>query len=583
MLEHCYFVGDKTPNLLNVVVEVPKTNAMSEKLEIDLSNGKVIHAEKVSPPLPIHWHYGAIPETIGDEGEALDVLVFQGNSPSNVGDEIEVRPIGVFKTFDGWETRDDKIIAVPNLGKYDHIRETHNLPQILAESGNRISFTEAVTSFFERYRGRGNLKSDGWGNSAEAFRIINLGLHKYRCAPLATSETNKHVFPLYQHIFIPPPPKHYGETFFVEDVELIKALFEKQVYDSEYGHVVSGFDLKRALRASGNQISRSRLRAHNRKKLIQERLRMANLLTKLGSKVYTASNDESWLRKASEHNVTTAFVDHESYEVENVAGISSQDLKTVQYRRADGTHIAIVEQGVDRDILKDRLERIGLCSSADTCRVFNVPDRLIPWQVPTRGGKIYTQLTNWIDYGFNIWPDKHNRPHLVIGEAVQKIAKLQGREHEFESFIECCRPDFEGIHILRLADGLPYGAPTNSIDTGLAIICNSSLAEESRREMEQILNRPIDNNMHMEEDVPGLRCAVFPIDKSVYSILQEGDLLYHAGIDRNSIDPLDPMDLLFDVHGLEHNTLAKRVKERRRALRETFHGFNTVTKPRRRV
>ncbi|WP_300474659.1 hypothetical protein [Breoghania sp.] len=44
----------------------------------------------------------------------------------------------------------------------------------------------------------------------------------------------------------------------------------------------------------------------------------------------------------------TTHVDHEDYEMENVAGISAMDLRTIQYRRADEAHVAVVEHGVDR-------------------------------------------------------------------------------------------------------------------------------------------------------------------------------------------------------------------------------------------
>ncbi|MDJ0933604.1 hypothetical protein [Breoghania sp.] len=51
----------------------------------------------------------------------------------------------------------------------------------------------------------------------------------------------------------------------------------------------------------------------------------------------------------------------------------------------------------------------------------------------------------------------------------------------------------------------------------------------------------------MDECAPDLRCAVFPLDKSAYSLLLEGDPLHHASVDRACIDPLDPMDSFFDV------------------------------------
>ncbi|WP_170122026.1 inorganic diphosphatase [Breoghania corrubedonensis] len=563
-----------------MVIEIPKTRAMSRKLEVDLADGTLLNAGEIDPPVPIHWHYGAIPQTFSDEGEALDVLLVLDDSDRAPAEQVRVRPIGVFIAIDGWETNDDKVIAVPDTREHAHIREIGDLPPIETGDGQAMPLAAAVNAFLARYRPGDEIVFDGWGNSRDACRIIRLGMNKYRCAPLARNRSDAHTFPLYQHIFIPPPPRYYGPTHYLEDLAPVNALFRREPCHPGYGHIVSGAELKRVLRDAGLVIGRSRLRGHDRERLVAERLRMADLLIRYGAKVFTASNDGDWLKQARAHGVVTAHVDHEDYEVENVAGISAMDLRTIQYQRADGTHVAIVEHGVDRSALKDRLVRIGVAKADEACRVFNVPDRLIPWEVPGRVTSL-TQLTNWVDYGFNIWPDRHNRPHLVIGEAVAEIARACGRSGELDSFMETCTAEFEGVHMLKLAPGQPYGAPTNSIDVGTAIISNSSLAWESRDAMEAILQRPVDNSIVVEEDVPGLRCAVFPIDKSAYSILLEGDPLHHASVDRTCIDPLDPMDSFFDVHGSEHENLAARVRARREAMGEGVFAQNAVTVRRR--
>jgi inorganic pyrophosphatase len=582
MMEHRYSIGDSAPDIVNVVIEIPQTTGMSGKVEVDLFDGRIVEVGDIHPPVPTYWHYGAIPQTLGDEGEALDVVVLMGDPSVRAGDEVRVRPIGVLRTIDGWETKDDKIIAVPDGEECRNINEIEDLPLLETVDGGKMPFRRVMEAFLAQYRAEDGVIHDGWGNSRTARQIVMLGMDKYRHAPLARDRRCAHVFPIYQHIFIPPPPKHYGRTHYLEDVEQVRRLYEKEKYDKDYGYIISGAELKKVLRDAGYNIGRSRLRGHNREKLIAERLWMADLLTGYGVKVFTASNDAEWLRRVREHGVIAARVDHEDYEVENVAGISALDLWTIQYQRADGTHVAIVEPGVDKGALKDRLARMGLGGMHEDCLVFNVPDRLIPWEVPARGGKRITQLSNWVDYGFNIWPDKQNRPHLVIGEAVRRIADAQGRRQELADFIRGCEREFEGVHFLKLAEGVIYGAPTNSIDVGTAIISNGSLSEESRREMEAVLQRPVDNSIHLEENVPGLRCALFPIDKSAYSLLLEGDPLHHASVDRSCIDPLDPMDAFFDLRGPEHMILAARVKERREALGEASCIQNAVTVKRRR-
>ncbi|MES0864936.1 hypothetical protein ABLN87_21540 [Ruegeria sp. SCPT10] len=166
------------------------------------------------------------------------------------------------------------------------------------------------------------------------------------------------------------------------------------------------------------------------------------------AKVFTASDDRVWLKQASNSGIVASFVDHENHEVENVAGLSAQDLKTIQFQRADGTKVVIAEARVDEHAILDRLLKIGIDIENERCLVLNAPDRMIPWEVPAHGPIRMTQLTNWIDYGFNIWPNRGNLPQLVIGEALEHIAAFQGRPAALDDFIAQSKEVFEGVHIL---------------------------------------------------------------------------------------------------------------------------------------
>lgn len=580
MIEHCYSVGRKAPDILNIVVEIPATDVMAQKQEIDLSDGAVIDAGEINPPIPIYWHYGCIPQTLDDEGEALDIIVMQDGADVQMGSKLEVRPIGVTRVMDGWETRDDKIIAVRTTEQHAFIHEIDDLPPVMTIDGKHAPFKDVVNNFYLRYRVHDKMTHLGWGNSRDARELIENTLKKYRCVPLSKASNSAHIFPLYQHIFIPPPPRNYRNTIFVAEVEQVKNLYKNEEYHPDYGYIISGAALKLALRQAGCKIGRSRLRGHNRATLIAERLQIADCLVRYGAKVFTTSNDQDWLDKAKTVGIVTTKNNHEDYDIENVAGISALDLWTVHYQQADGTHVAIVEHGVDTVVLKDRLVKIGIANTSDSCRILNVPDRLIPCEVPVKDDKRITQVTNWIDYGFNIWPDRQNRPHLVISDAVRKIAVAQEREHEFDAFLKQSNLEFEGVHILELAEGQPYGSPTNSIDIGMAIISNSSLTDKCRLEMQEILQRPIDNSLCLTEDVPGLRCAVFPIDQSTYTLLQEGDPLHHASIDRSLVDPLDPLDAFFNILSHEHRKLSAQLQQKREKMGEIFCR-NAVTLKRR--
>jgi inorganic pyrophosphatase len=570
MYSHIFDIGNDAPRLVNTVIDIPKSPSVTKKLEVDLADGEIVNCGQINPPLETFWHYGSIPETLGDEGEAIDILVVDPGSMSvSIGQEITARPIGVLRILDGWETRDDKIIAVPASREYDHLEQLTDLTEIPDSDGKLVPLRTRLEEFFQLYRQTSPLTIIGWGDVQAAQTSIAAGQRKYSSSPLAKSRETAHIYASYLHVFLPPPPKHCGPTRYVEDIEPVRKLFASQRPHPDYGFIVSGIELKKTISSAGYNMSRSRLIGHNRERLIEERLRMADVLKRHGAKVFTASNDTKWLERAGARGVVADFVDQENYEVENVAGISAQDLKTIQFQRADGTRVVITEAGVDEQAIRDRLKKIDVGQENEPIAVLNMPDRMIPWEVPSRGPTRMTQLTNWIDYGVNIWPDRDNQPHLVINEALEKIALFQGRAQELYAFMEHCKQIFAGVHLLRLTDGLPYGSPTNSIDVGAAIICNTSLSDASKTEMENILDRPIDNSLHIEEDAPGLRCAIVPIDKVIYSVLLEGDPLHHAAVDRRDIDPLDPMDAFFDVHGPEHQSLAARVQERRTELGDT--------------
>ncbi|MDJ0933607.1 inorganic diphosphatase [Breoghania sp.] len=187
MMEHVFSIGDRAPDLVNAIIEIPQTSAMSRKLEIDLATGRLTNAGDVDPPVPTYWHYGCLPQTLGDEGEALDVMLVVDSRVREPGEEVAVRPIGVFIAIDGWESNDDKIIAVPETPAHAHIREIGDLAPIRTLEGEDLPLAAAMNAFLARYWPGDAIIFDGWGNSCDALRIIRIGMNRYRCAPLAGS------------------------------------------------------------------------------------------------------------------------------------------------------------------------------------------------------------------------------------------------------------------------------------------------------------------------------------------------------------------------------------------------------------
>lgn len=108
-LWHDLELGEKSPEKFNVIIEIPKGS--KNKYEIDKKTGliKLDRAMKSSQDYP--FDYGFAPQTLWEDGDALDVIVLS-TYPLSTGILVEVRPVAVMHMIDGGEG-DDKIIAVP--------------------------------------------------------------------------------------------------------------------------------------------------------------------------------------------------------------------------------------------------------------------------------------------------------------------------------------------------------------------------------------------------------------------------------------------------------------------------------------
>ena len=97
-----------TKEEMNVVIEIPKGS--HNKYEIDKKTGiikldRVMHSAQDYP-----FDYGFIPQTLWDDGDALDVVLLTTH-PLAIGILVPARPIGIMHMVDGGDA-DEKIIAV---------------------------------------------------------------------------------------------------------------------------------------------------------------------------------------------------------------------------------------------------------------------------------------------------------------------------------------------------------------------------------------------------------------------------------------------------------------------------------------
>ncbi|TSC69250.1 MAG: inorganic pyrophosphatase [Parcubacteria group bacterium Gr01-1014_56] len=138
-LWHDISLGENVPEEINVIIEIPKGS--SNKYEIDKETGliKLDRANYSAAPYP--FDYGFAPQTLWEDGDALDVVVLS-TFPLMPGILVNARPVAVMEMIDTTES-DYKVIAVPvddkrwsdvqdladinkhNLKEYQHFFETY--------------------------------------------------------------------------------------------------------------------------------------------------------------------------------------------------------------------------------------------------------------------------------------------------------------------------------------------------------------------------------------------------------------------------------------------------------------------------
>ena len=141
--------GDKAPEEVNVFVEIPQNSPI--KYEVDKESGAIIVDRFMHTAFSYPFNYGFIPNTLADDGDAVDVLVISTH-PVQAGAVIAVRPIGLLEMEDE-AGLDNKIIAVPTE-KVDpfqsNIKDIKDLPE---------ATKDMIRHFFERYK---DLEKNKW-------------------------------------------------------------------------------------------------------------------------------------------------------------------------------------------------------------------------------------------------------------------------------------------------------------------------------------------------------------------------------------------------------------------------------------
>lgn len=115
-----------TKEAINTIVEIPKGS--HNKYELDKETGiiKLDRANYGAAAYPVE--YGFVPQTLAEDGDALDVLLFT-TYPLHPGVLVETRPVGLMEMTDDGEV-DNKIIGVPAEDRrWDDVKDVTDLNQ----------------------------------------------------------------------------------------------------------------------------------------------------------------------------------------------------------------------------------------------------------------------------------------------------------------------------------------------------------------------------------------------------------------------------------------------------------------------
>jgi len=163
--------GENTPNEINVIIEVPKGSY--NKYEIDKETGLIAldRANYTSSPYP--FDYGFMPQSLWDDGDALDVVVMTTH-PLNVGILVRVRPVAVIQMIDGGES-DFKVICVPVDDR--RFEDIHDIGDINAHD---LRVFEHFFLTYKQLKGKeAVVKIDGITGKKEAIEAVQRSIHLY--------------------------------------------------------------------------------------------------------------------------------------------------------------------------------------------------------------------------------------------------------------------------------------------------------------------------------------------------------------------------------------------------------------------
>ncbi len=155
-------IGKNFPNIVNAIVEIPKDS--SAKYEYNPDLGVFVLDRCLISSMRYPASYGFIPQTISDDGDPLDILVYN-TVPIQTGTLVECRIVGGLLTIDSG-VPDYKVLGIPmyNPNQYEDITDLDE------------TFLEVTADFFTHYKNNSKKSKpvvvEGWTNRDNTLHVI---------------------------------------------------------------------------------------------------------------------------------------------------------------------------------------------------------------------------------------------------------------------------------------------------------------------------------------------------------------------------------------------------------------------------
>jgi inorganic pyrophosphatase len=162
--------GTDLPAVVNAIIEIPK--GRRSKFEVDKQTGLFKLDRYLYSSSHYPGDYGFIPQTLAEDGDALDVLVMV-NEPTFSGCLITTRVLGLFRMTDKGRN-DCKVLGVPNEDPlFAEFQSLADVPQ---------HFLREVEHFFATYKQLEGTKTEplGWSGTEDALAEVQASVERFR-------------------------------------------------------------------------------------------------------------------------------------------------------------------------------------------------------------------------------------------------------------------------------------------------------------------------------------------------------------------------------------------------------------------